>query len=267
MRLCQRLKAQLKRRVPRILFGVIIVSGLIISGLLFLPGLLPRPHLSLSFNPSKLIVSLGEKRNETLTINSVNGLSGNLAVTATVPARLNPNTVNVTAVQPALTIDSGKSVTTTIVVEGGYDGNCAVQCWYAQDTSIQVSVAAQGLTGTFSGSFQVVTNESAAIDKVAFLSPTYANLTLRNTGPDTITYQGYNVTNQAGSAYSFPLNLQTYGYEGTAAGALFSAKILIGSSCLICTLHGTPFTYTPGQIYIVTIETVRGNTLSFTIAA
>ena len=222
--------------------------------------------LSITFNPSNLTVSLGIKRNATLTISSVNGLSGRLAVTTMVPSpfAINGNTVNATIIPPIFTIDSGKSVTTTLVVGGGYDPGCAYTCLWAQDANIQLSVAVQGLTGSVVGSFPVVMNESAAIANVSFLSSTYANVTLRNTGPDAITYTNYTVTNQVGSAYSFLQTMQ-YAGEGRPTGSLFSANIVIGASCGACTLRGTPFTYVTGQSYIVTIETIRGNILSFTI--
>jgi len=220
--------------------------------------------VSLYFRPGDLTLPPGFKGNETIGMTSLNGLAGNLALTATVPTTFNPNTLTATSVPSTLRLDSGRSVESTIVVNVGADQSCGYQCVYAQDTDVQISVAVIGQTGSFSGSFRVLINESLTMTGVTFSSSTGANLTARNVGPSTITLFNYTVTNQAGSQYVFPYDLQTLG-SGIALGSAGTAIILIGSSCSQCSIRGTAYTFVTGQTYVTTIESARGNTFSFMV--
>jgi hypothetical protein len=220
--------------------------------------------LSLNFGPGNLTLPPGTKGDETIGMASLNGLFGDLALTATVPATFNPNTVTATFVPSTLRLDSGRIVESTVLVNVGVDQSCGYQCVYAQDTDVQISVGVIGQTGSFSGSFRVLINESLTMTSVTFPSNMQANITAQNVGPSIITLFNYTVTNQAGSQYVFPYELQTLG-SGIAPGSAGTARILIGSSCSQCSIRGTAYTFVIGQTYVITIESARGNPFSFAV--
>jgi len=220
--------------------------------------------LSLDFRQGDLTLSPGSNGNETIGMASLNGLSGNLSLTATVPSTFNPNTVSATAVPSALHLDSGRIVQSTVIVVVGVDQACGYQCIYAQDTNVQISVGVAGITGSFSGTFRILINESLTKTSVMFPSDTRANLTVMNVGPSTVTLFNYTVTNPVGSQYVFPYRLQSLD-SGIAPGFPSTMTILIGSSCSGCSIRGTAYAFVTGQTYVIAIESARGNTFSFTV--
>ncbi|MBO0888465.1 hypothetical protein J2P12_05130 [Candidatus Bathyarchaeota archaeon] len=227
----------------------------------------------MKFNQAEMTLPPGQKGNETISLTSLNGFAGNLSLSARVPVFYNPNsgiynpnTVTATMVPTSVFLRSGGTVTATVIVGIGPDEvSCAVQCWYAQDTDIEVSTSSPSSTSSVSGSFKVLVNESLTMTSFGFPSDSIANLTLRNTGPSTVTLFNYNVTDQAGDQYTCALcNIELLG-SGIGIGSTMTVNVSIGTSCGYCTLKGTAFTFVAGARYVFSIESSRWNLFSFAI--
>ncbi len=86
-------------------------------------------------------------------------------------------------------------------------------------------------------------------------------LYLRNIGSSQTTLTSYYVSDLNGNQYA---KITWAGGPSMAPSTLGHAYIAINSACS-CQLTGSPFTYYPGNTYIVTIVTARSNQFQFTI--
>ncbi|OLD01591.1 MAG: hypothetical protein AUJ07_10890 [Crenarchaeota archaeon 13_1_40CM_3_53_5] len=92
---------------------------------------------------------------------------------------------------------------------------------------------------------------------------TSATLYIRNTGSASVSFASYYVKDSAGNQYS--RTTWTSAPPAASPNSLATAYINIGASCGSCTNQGSPYTYTAGNSYTVTIITTRNNQFVFTI--
>jgi hypothetical protein len=87
-----------------------------------------------------------------------------------------------------------------------------------------------------------------------------ATLNLRNTGTLTISLVSYFVTDAGGDKYT----LTNWNGPTMSPNQLGTATILIGASCSGCVLSGSPFTFTAGNTYTITVITKYNNQFAYT---
>ena len=123
-----------------------------------------------------------------------------------------------------------------------------------------IIVTGQGQAFLFTLTFSTAT-EALSLEGSSFFSATNVTLFLRNTGNVSVSLVTYYVKDSSGNQYA----LTAWAGPTITSNQLGAPQILIGSSCPSCTLTGTPFTFTPGMTYTITIVTSRNNQFTFTV--
>lgn len=214
----------------------------------------PTPDFDLSSNPSSLTTTPGGTLSATLTVSSILGYSGNVALTANIfPSGTNSPRVflNLTS----LRLPSGGSNSTNYFVNA------------FNSTAGNYVIIITGVSGSLSHTFQVSLlvspvsgHESLNLEFFTFNSPTQATLNLRNTGTVTTSLVSYFVTDASGDKYT----LASWTGPTMSPNQLGTATILIGPSCSGCFLSGSAFTFTPGNTYTITVVTRYNNQFAYT---
>jgi hypothetical protein len=114
-------------------------------------------------------------------------------------------------------------------------------------------------TATFAGSASLT--ENIGPTSVAFQDSTKVTVDLLNDGNGTATLTSYQVTDSNGNEYA----LTNWNGPSLAPNSATTTTFSIGSSCPLCTLHGSAFTFTSGHQYTVKVVTGRGNIFAFTV--
>ncbi len=213
----------------------------------------PPPDFALSASPSSIVTTNYRTVASTISIYSISGYSGNVALSATLsPAS---NGINV-ALSPSTVIlrPGGSNMSTLTVTIGNATGTFAI--------------IITGVSGSHIHSLQIpliVTQssgfESLNLEFSAFQSSTNLTLYIRNVGPTTVRLVSYYARDSSGNQYS----LTAWNGPVISPNNLGIATILIGSSCSGCTLTGTAFTFNVGSSYSIAIVTSRNNIFTFTV--
>ena len=212
----------------------------------------PLPDFAISANPSSLNSCYGNILTSTITIYSISGYSGNVALTASITP---------------VSMGTNASLTpTTIVLPSGGNANSTLTT-HANATGTY-TIGITGVSGTHSHLLQIplvvgpcVGREALNMENNFFSSSTNVSLWLRNTGTASVSLVSYYVRDASGNQYA----LTTWYGPVIPVNGLGLAKILIGSSCPGCVLTGTAFTFTVGNSYTITVVTSRNNQFTFTV--
>jgi hypothetical protein len=103
--------------------------------------------------------------------------------------------------------------------------------------------------------------ESLNLELSYFSSNTNVSLYIRNTGSATSTLVWYSVTDSSGNKYV----LSNWNGPVINPNQLGIALVRIGATCPKCVLYGSPFLFTTGNIYTITVITRYGNPFTFTV--
>lgn len=214
----------------------------------------PTPDFDLSSNPYSLTLTTGGSVSVTLTVTSILSYSGNIALTAAIfPSGTNSPTVFL-------------NLTNLHLLAGGSNNtNYFVNAF--NSTAGGYVIVITGVSGSLSHALQVSllvnpvsARESLNLEFFLFNSPTMATLNLRNTGTVTTSLVSYFVADASGDKYT----LSNWNGPVMAPNQLGQATILIGSSCSGCVLTGSPFNFTSGNTYTITVITSYGNHFLYT---
>ncbi|TMI08307.1 hypothetical protein E6H34_05635 [Candidatus Bathyarchaeota archaeon] len=215
----------------------------------------PTPDFDLSSNPFALTTTQGGFLSATLTVSSILGYSGNVALAAIIyPSGVNSPSVflNLTSLQ---------------LLPGGTNStNYFVNAFNA--TAGNYVIAITGISGSLSHTLQVSLSvnlvngyEALNLEFYAFSSATNATLDIRNFGSVTSSLVAYYVTDANFDQYS----LTTWSGPVISPNQLGIVTVLIGAGCSGCVLSGSAFTFTPGNDYRITLITTYNNQFTFTI--
>jgi hypothetical protein len=214
----------------------------------------PTPDFDLSSNPYSLTTIQGGSLSATLTISSILGYSGNVALTAAIfPSGINTPKVSL-------------NLTSLGLPAGGVNStNYFVNAFNSTAGSYVIIIS--GISGSLTHTLQVSLllnpvsgHESLNLEFFTFNSPTMATLNLRNTGTVTTSLVSYFVTDAGGDKYT----LTSWNGPTMSPNQLGTATILIGASCSGCVLSGSPFTFTAGNTYTITVITRYNNQFAYT---
>jgi hypothetical protein len=215
----------------------------------------PSPGISLSTNPSSLTATQGSYATAALTVSSVLSYSGNVALTATIyPSGTNSPSVSLNLT--TLFLPAAGTNATTVVVN---TFNATVGSYTITITGTSGPVRNTvyiGLSVTSPTGYESLTVEFAVVN-----SSTNVTLNIRNLGSVTTSLVSYYVTDAIGDKYT----LASWNGPTISPNGLGIATILIGASCGSCALSGSPFTFTPGNSYGITLVTRYSNLFAFTI--
>ena len=139
--------------------------------------------------------------------------------------------------------------------------------------AILVSVIAIGAIVWATGAFNTPPSSPSTLAKAAiyteninssstgFQNSTEVAVDLVNSGNGTATLASYYVTDSSGDEYG----LTNWSGPSIAPNGVANTIFSIGSSCSLCTLRGSAFTFTSGYEYAVRIVTGRGNIFTFIV--
>jgi hypothetical protein len=103
--------------------------------------------------------------------------------------------------------------------------------------------------------------ESLNLELSYFSSNTNVTLYVRNTGTVTSSLVWYSVTDSSGDKYV----LSSWNGPVINPNQLGIALIRIGAACPKCVLYGSPFLFTTGYSYTITLITRYGDPFTFTV--
>ncbi len=124
-----------------------------------------------------------------------------------------------------------------------------------------------GVSGSLSHSLSIPfivesSQENIIVEAYAFNSGTNVTLDLRNVSTASVSLMSYNVTDSFGDMYY----AATWNGPTISANSIGIGNILIGSSCgSACRVTGSPFTFTTGYTYTVTLVTSHNNQFPFSV--
>jgi len=214
------------------------------------------PDFSIAPSPASLTVFQNAANTTTLTLTSVGGFTGDVSLTLTAPFA----TIGVAGGGSPLRLTSGGTNTTTLAVYPS-----------SQTTPGSYTISVTGTSGillhTVNISIMVKASgcscgiEALNLENYSFSNGTSTTLYIRNTGSASVSLVTYYVKDASGNTYS---NTAWAG-PTMSVNALGAVVIGIGASCPSCTLTGTPFTFTAGNSYTITVITSRNNQFIFTV--
>jgi hypothetical protein len=212
---------------------------------------------TISSSPSALVNAAGSSSTTTILLSSVNGYSGNISLSVSVPfgyitATGGQNPVSLPA--SGLATSALQIITSSATLLGTYN----LTVTGTSGSHVHTTV----ITLTVVISNPVV--ESLALTSYKFNSNTNVTLSLQNTGSSNVTLQSYSVMDTSGNAWTLP----NWAGPTISHGSMVRANILISTSCNNCIYTGIVglFTgFTAGHSYIVTVTTARNNQFSFTV--
>ncbi|HEX9612481.1 MAG TPA: hypothetical protein VGA05_02585 [Candidatus Bathyarchaeia archaeon] len=217
---------------------------------------LTGPGFTISANPSFMNIARGGANTTTITVTSVNGFAGKIAMTVAAPFAF----MGVAGGVSPLTVVSGTSNSTLLGISA--TNATIVGRYYFNVTGTSGSISRSAtVTANVTSVVLSSARESMIMEMVTFNSGTNVTLTLHNTGSSSIQLVDYSVKDTAGNQYSYT----SWPGPTLAPGSVVPTNILIGSSCSSCTLSGTAFTFAFGSSYTITIVTARNNQFSFTV--
>ncbi len=242
----------------------IIVTGtsavgrrVVSSSAMFTVTVNPLADFGLYAYPYSISVVAGMTNSTSIILDSTNGFTGSVTLSATVPFGFlgvmggqNPVTLS-----PAATTYTSLQVSTTSSTLLG-----------------KYNITITGASGTVSHSCIVTVNvvdpvpESLTLSGSSLLSPTGMTLSLQNNGNTPITLQSYTVTDISGDQWI----LANWTGPTILPGTTSAAVIFIGASCETCTYNGLFALFqqfVPGHTYTITVTTKLSNQFTFNVTA
>src|SRR5438093_6170453 len=221
------------------------------------------PDFTITSTPTSLIVYENAANSTTLTLTSVGSFSGNVSLTVTAPFA----TLGVAGGQSPLHLAAGGANTTTL---GAYASSQTPLGPYA----ITVTGTSGNLVHTLNILITVKSGiigcgppmcgtEALNLEAYFFTSTTNVSLYLRNTGSASLALVSYYVMDPAGDQW---INLR-WNAPTISVNTVAGTQFLIGTSCSNCTLVGSPFSFTGGYSYTITVVTARNNQFTFTVTS
>ncbi len=206
-------------------------------------------------SPSSITENAGSTVTVAIDVDSLNGFSGNVSLTATTPFGF----IAVMGGRDPITLTQGGTVSTTLQISTMTNASLGIY---------DITVA--GTSGTHTHSIAVTTTvtdpivESLVLERFSLSSPTNLTLFLQNTGNAQVTLQKYSVTDKFGDIWS----LHSWAGPSIAPNSVAAGDLLIGNSCGACTYTGILFgfqQFSHGETYTVTVTTAAGNRFDFTV--
>ncbi len=209
-------------------------------------------------SPLNILNLAGTTNTTNIVLSSVNGYSGTVALSVTVPFGY----ITVTGGQNPVTLSPGGTaasklqiITTSSTLLGTYNITITgTSSSHVHTTTISLTVVDPNPP----------TIEALTLNSYKFNSNTNVTLSIQNTGTTSVTLQSYAVRDLSGDAWS----LTNWAGPTISPASIVPANILIGASCNNCIYTGIVglFTqFTLGQTYIITVTTARNNQFSFTM--
>jgi hypothetical protein len=233
-------------------FGLTPLSGSVFGPML---GLGPKPDFSLSSN-SPITLTQGQTRTVSVTITSINHLSGDASVTAILAtASGTPPVVSTTQSSVKLTPNGNASLSVTITTTNS-------------TTLGNYNIKVTGMSGSLGHSLNValtvngsVPGEALNFKSYAVNSNTNLTLTIQNFGSINTRFVSYYVQD----ASLDQNNLVSWNGPIITPGQTRNVTILIGASCNGCVRVGSAFNFTTYGAYRITLVTALNNQFTFTI--
>lgn len=211
----------------------------------------PLPDFAISASPSSLNSCYGSILTSVITVYSISGYSGNVALAA--------------SITPVSSGTNASLTPTTIVLPSGGNANSTLTVHTSATGTYTIAIT--GVSGTHNHLLQMplivgpcVGREALSMEVYSFVSGTNLTLWLRNTGTASVNLVSY-VRDASGNQYS----LTTWSGPVIAVNNVGLARILIGSTCTGCVLTGTAFTFQTGFSYTITVVTTRNNQFPFNV--
>jgi len=214
----------------------------------------PSPDFSISASPSSMLVAIGSNSTGTLTVSSLLGYSGIVALSAVVsPVATDHPTVSIKLT--SLSLLGGATNSTMIIV---HPTNYTVGYYNIVVTGVSGSLS-HPLTiplTVYGGSGEAISYKSYTID-----SGTQVTLTVQNLGGANMRFTAYYVVDGSLNQY----NLASWNGPTLNPAQTGTLTILIGASCTGCILSGSPFNFANGYSYGVTLVTATGSQFTWVI--
>jgi hypothetical protein len=214
----------------------------------------PSPDFSLSASPSSLLVAIGSNSTGTLTVSSLLGYSGTVALSAVVsPVTTDHPTVSIKLA--SLNLLGGATNSTMIIV---HPTNYTVGYYNIIITGVSGSLS-HPLTvplTVYGGSGETIIYKSYTID-----SSTQVTLTVQNLGGANMRFVSYYIVDGSLNQY----NLASWNGPVISPAQTGTITIQIGTSCTGCILSGSPFNFANGYSYGITLVTAAGSEFTWVI--
>ncbi len=212
---------------------------------------------TITSSPSAIVNAVGSSSTTSVLVSSVNGFTGTITLSVTVPFGY----ITVTGGQNPVSVAAGGSGTSTLQIitsSATLLGTYNITVTGTGGSHVHTTI----ITMTVVSSIPVV--EVLTLTASKFNSNSNVTLTLQNAGSGSVTLQSYSVKDTTGNAWSLP----NWAGPTINPGSTVPANILIGTSCNNCIYTGIVglFTgFTLGHTYTVTVTTARNNQFSFTV--
>jgi hypothetical protein len=216
---------------------------------------------TISSSPNSIINTIGETNTTTITVTSLNGYTGNVSLTATVPFAH----ITVTGDQSPLTITPNDNATSALDItttSNTAPGNYTIT---VTGTDGQRTHSTIILLQVVDPTPPPVVHESLSLYSYYTDNATTLTMILQDTGNTSITLESYSVQDQYGDAWTLT---NWAGPTIPATNPTTPALLMIGYSCTSCTYTGITGLFTQfqsGHTYTVDLTTARNNEFSFTI--
>jgi hypothetical protein len=221
----------------------------------------PLADFDLYANPYSINVVAGITNSTSVILDSKNGFSGTVTLSATVPFGF----LSVMGGQNPIALTPGGTSYTNLQVS-------ATPSTLLGKYNITITGLSGSVSGSVSHSCILTVNvvdpvpESMTLSGSSLTLPTGMTLSLRNNGNTPISLESYTVTDITGDQWI----LANWTGPTILPGATSAAVIFIGTSCASCTYRGVFGLFQefiPGHIYTITITTRLHNQFTFNITA
>src|SRR3989441_4294259 len=214
----------------------------------------PSPDFSISASPSSMLVAIGSNSTGTLTVSSLLGYSGIVALSAVVsPVATDHPTVSIKLT--SLNLLDGATNSTMIIV---HPTNYTVGYYNIVVTGVSGSLS-HPLTiplTVYGGRRGASSYPSFSIDP-----RTQVTLTGQNPGVPNRRFLSYYVVDGSLNQY----NLASWNGPTLNPAQTGTLTIQIGASCTGCILSGSPFNFANGYSYGITLVTATGSQFTWVI--
>lgn len=215
---------------------------------------------TITSSPSNIVNVFGSSNTTTITITSLNGYTGTVSLTVTVPFGY----ITVTGSQNPLTLSSDGTASSTLDITTSLSttlGNYNITVTGTDGSRTHSAVISLTVVDPI---IPPPVIESLKLNGYQFINGTSLSLVLLNAGNASVTLQSYTVQDSSGNTWT----LSNLAGPTIISNDVAAMSILIGANCPGCVYGGIPglfFQFNVGQSYTVTLTTTRSNQFSFTV--